>query len=61
MAHLLTSYKGLTAFVTGGGSGLGAACVKRLIAKGCKVVCCDLKQPREGEIKQGEEFIFVKA
>ena len=36
--------KGLSVFVTGGGSGLGAATAKLMAEKGAKVACFDLNK-----------------
>ncbi|HRY05315.1 MAG TPA: SDR family NAD(P)-dependent oxidoreductase, partial [Beijerinckiaceae bacterium] len=35
---------GLSVFVTGGGSGLGAATARLMAAKGAKVACFDLNK-----------------
>jgi meso-butanediol dehydrogenase/(S,S)-butanediol dehydrogenase/diacetyl reductase len=40
----IVRFQGKTAFVTGGGSGIGAATVRRLFAEGANVVSVDLNQ-----------------
>jgi NAD(P)-dependent dehydrogenase (short-subunit alcohol dehydrogenase family) len=42
--------EGLTAVVTGGGSGLGAATVKALAARGCNVTVLDLNEATGGRV-----------
>ncbi|PAA50505.1 hypothetical protein BOX15_Mlig000273g2 [Macrostomum lignano] len=42
MAHIVKSVKGLRVLVTGGGSGLGSATVKRMLEGGARVIACDL-------------------
>ena len=37
-------FAGKTIIVTGGGSGIGAACVRRLFSEGANVVAVDLKK-----------------
>ena len=37
-----TGLKGKTAFVTGGGRGIGAEIALQLAAEGCQVALCDL-------------------
>lgn len=44
---LLNTIKGLTAFVTGGGSGLGLAVCRHLAGLGIRVVTIDLKPSEE--------------
>ncbi|KHK89152.1 short-chain dehydrogenase [Novosphingobium malaysiense] len=39
-------FEGKIAIVTGGASGIGAACIERLNGEGAKVVCCDLQTPQ---------------
>lgn len=47
--------------VTGGASGLGLATAKRLVAKGSRVVLCDLPTSNGAEVAEsiGRETIFV--
>lgn len=57
-------FKGKTAIVTGGSSGIGKACVKRLCAEGCRVVFSGISM--RGEIAQrefsdmGYDVLFVQ-
>ena len=44
---LLNTIRGLTAFVTGGGSGLGLAVCRHLAGLGIRVVTIDLKPSEE--------------
>ncbi|THD28999.1 Hydroxysteroid 17-beta dehydrogenase 10 [Fasciola hepatica] len=45
-------FKGLSAIVTGGGSGLGLATAKKLLGSGCSVLVCDIqKSPGFNEIE----------
>ena len=39
---------GRTFLITGGASGLGAACVREFAGAGANVVICDINEPREG-------------
>lgn len=45
--NMLSSIRGLTALVTGGGSGLGLAVSQRLARQGVRVVALDLKPSEE--------------
>ena len=38
----MARYEGKVAIVTGSASGIGAACLKRLVAEGAKVICADI-------------------
>jgi NAD(P)-dependent dehydrogenase (short-subunit alcohol dehydrogenase family) len=49
---------GSTILVTGGSSGLGAACVEALVEHGAAVIIADLAPPRE-PIKQPNRTLFV--
>ena len=49
-------FAGKVAIVTGGASGIGAACVARLLAEGAQVTLADLNPPGSG----GENVEFVK-
>lgn len=53
---------GLVALVTGGASGLGAAAVEMLIAKGAKCIVADLNEEKGKEFaaKFGDKAVFVK-
>jgi NAD(P)-dependent dehydrogenase (short-subunit alcohol dehydrogenase family) len=53
---------GLVALVTGGASGLGAATVELLIAKGAKVVVADMNEEKGAEFaaRFGDKAVFVK-
>src|ERR1700685_2081127 len=55
--------KDRTFLVTGGGSGLGAACVRRLAAKGGRVVIADLQKEAGTALAKelGEQARFVEA
>ena len=55
--------QGITAFVTGGASGLGLACVKRLLEQGARVVIADLPSSQGEEIAKslGENVRFAPA
>ena len=44
---MLNAIKGISAFVTGGGSGLGLAVCKHLSREGARVVTLDLKPNEE--------------
>ena len=48
---------GKTFLITGGSSGLGAACVRTFTSAGANVVIADLKEPEDGE---GEQVRFVR-
>jgi len=54
--------KGAAALVTGGASGLGAAAVEMLIAKGAKVVIADMNEEKGRELaaRFGDNAIFIK-
>jgi NAD(P)-dependent dehydrogenase (short-subunit alcohol dehydrogenase family) len=55
--HLDTS----TILVTGGSSGLGAACVKELVRRGAGVVVADLAPPRDGAFgEKADRVAFAK-
>lgn len=53
---------GIVALVTGGASGLGAAAVEMLVAKGAKVVIADMNEEKGNELaaKLGDKAVFVK-
>lgn len=55
--------KGQVALVTGGASGLGEACVRRLVSAGAKAVILDLNEERGNALaaELGENASFVKA
>jgi NAD(P)-dependent dehydrogenase (short-subunit alcohol dehydrogenase family) len=55
--------KKITALITGGASGLGEACVRRLVEQGAKVVFIDLNETRGQALAQelGNSVRFVKA
>ncbi|GGK71510.1 oxidoreductase [Sphaerisporangium melleum] len=50
----MSEFDGLTALVTGGGSGIGLATARLLAERGARVACLDLDPP-------GEPFVGVKA
>ena len=52
---------GASAIVTGGASGIGAAVVRQLAAKGAKVVVADLNADKGGVLAKevGGEFVSV--
>lgn len=50
--------EGATILVTGGSSGLGAACVSRLLQQGASVIVADLTPPRE-EVLFAENVLFA--
>jgi NAD(P)-dependent dehydrogenase (short-subunit alcohol dehydrogenase family) len=54
--------KGITAFVTGGASGLGGATAERFIAQGANVLIADLNEEagKSHEARLGERAHFVK-
>ncbi|MEN9538097.1 MAG: hypothetical protein RLZZ126_332, partial [Pseudomonadota bacterium] len=45
-------HSNMSALVTGGASGLGLACARRLVAKGVKVVIVDLNQALGQQVAQ---------
>jgi NAD(P)-dependent dehydrogenase (short-subunit alcohol dehydrogenase family) len=54
--------EGSTILVTGGCSGLGAACAARFVREGAKVIVADLGPPREEAVKEfGNKAVFLKA
>src|SRR5262245_55536720 len=55
---LAMEISGSTILVTGGSSGLGAACVEALVERGARVVIADLAPPREA-IKHLDRTHFV--
>ena len=50
--HSTSRYEGRTAIVTGGGSGIGAAITRSLLAEGSRVVVGDLNVERVGEFAE---------
>ncbi len=54
--------KGLTALITGGASGLGEACARRLVAQGAQVLLLDLNEEKGNALSQelGEAAQFLK-
>jgi NAD(P)-dependent dehydrogenase (short-subunit alcohol dehydrogenase family) len=51
---------GASAIVTGGASGIGAACARRLAARGAKVVVADLNETTGAEVAEEIGGAFVK-
>jgi NAD(P)-dependent dehydrogenase (short-subunit alcohol dehydrogenase family) len=51
---------GASAIVTGGASGIGAACARQLAAKGAKVVVADLNEELGGQVAEEIGGAFVK-
>ena len=51
---------GASAVVTGGASGIGAACARQLAARGAKVVVADLNEDRGGTVAEEIGGAFVK-
>jgi NAD(P)-dependent dehydrogenase (short-subunit alcohol dehydrogenase family) len=58
---LLMNLQGKTIFITGGASGLGAACARRLSQQGTNVVIADLNQEAGKTLAQelGEQALFA--
>jgi NAD(P)-dependent dehydrogenase (short-subunit alcohol dehydrogenase family) len=60
----MNRFQGKTAFVTGGGSGIGAATVRRLFADGSNVIAADLNQQDAektvAELGGGERLLALK-
>jgi meso-butanediol dehydrogenase / (S,S)-butanediol dehydrogenase / diacetyl reductase len=63
MTATTARFTGKTALVTGGGSGIGLAIVRRLLAEGAKVAACDLQaDPLKAlEAEFGPSFLGVVA
>jgi NAD(P)-dependent dehydrogenase (short-subunit alcohol dehydrogenase family) len=52
---------GATILVSGGSSGLGAACVEMLVARGARVVIADLAPPKDDILQASRDrFLFAK-
>jgi len=52
---------GSTVLVTGGASGLGAACVQKLISQGSRVIVADIASPSENTKEElSERLLFVR-
>jgi NAD(P)-dependent dehydrogenase (short-subunit alcohol dehydrogenase family) len=54
--------EGNVALVTGAASGLGEASMRRFVARGARVVMCDLNEERAAKITDelGDRVVFVK-
>lgn len=54
---------GITAMVTGGASGLGLACTKRLVSQGARVLLVDLPESAGDQVASelGSQVVFVAA
>jgi NAD(P)-dependent dehydrogenase (short-subunit alcohol dehydrogenase family) len=50
-----------SAIITGGGSGIGEACVRQLAAKGAKCVVVDLNEEKGNAVAKSVGGVFVKA
>ena len=51
---------GSTILVTGGGSGLGAACTARMIQQGARVIVTDLAPPKDESLTSSDKILFAK-
>jgi NAD(P)-dependent dehydrogenase (short-subunit alcohol dehydrogenase family) len=54
------SLKGRSAFVSGGGSGIGASIVEHLAAQGAKVAFVDINEPASKEVAAKTGALFLK-
>lgn len=57
--YFATVLQNVSAFVTGGASGLGLATSKMLLEHGCKVTICDIRRSKEIDELNGD-FLFVE-
>src|SRR6478752_1352882 len=62
MRPMAMKLEGRTFLVTGGSSGLGAACVRRLARRGARVVIADIDRAGQGLATElGERVLFAPA